>query len=46
MKTEIVAEGVETIIQANALSKRGVTPLQGYLFGPAKPFKEILLTLE
>jgi sensor c-di-GMP phosphodiesterase-like protein len=46
LKTEIVAEGVETVIQANALSKRGVTHLQGYLFGPAKPFKEILLTLE
>jgi sensor c-di-GMP phosphodiesterase-like protein len=46
LKTEIVAEGVETAIQANALTKRGVTSLQGYLFGPAKPFSEILLTLE
>jgi EAL domain-containing protein (putative c-di-GMP-specific phosphodiesterase class I) len=46
LKTEIVAEGVETVIQANALSKRGVTNLQGYLFGPAKPFKDILLTIE
>jgi sensor c-di-GMP phosphodiesterase-like protein len=46
LKTEIVAEGVETTIQANALAKRGVTNLQGYLFGAAKPFRNILLTLE
>jgi c-di-GMP phosphodiesterase len=46
LKTEVVAEGVETAVQANALSKRGVNHLQGYLFGPAKPFQDILLTLE
>jgi sensor c-di-GMP phosphodiesterase-like protein len=46
LKTEVVAKGVETVVQANALSKRGVNHLQGYLFGPAKPFKDILLTLE
>ncbi len=46
LKTEIVAEGVETPVQANALAKRGVNTLQGYLFGPAKPFKDIVLTLE
>jgi sensor c-di-GMP phosphodiesterase-like protein len=46
LKTEVVAEGVETTIQANSLAKRGVHYLQGYLFGPAKPFQDILLTLE
>jgi EAL domain-containing protein (putative c-di-GMP-specific phosphodiesterase class I) len=41
-----VAEGVETIVQAQALSARKVNSLQGYLFSQAKPFSEILAILE
>jgi sensor c-di-GMP phosphodiesterase-like protein len=44
--TDIVAEGVETIVQAQALSARKVNSLQGYLFSQAKPFSEILAILE
>jgi c-di-GMP phosphodiesterase len=41
--TDIVAEGVETLVQAQALSGRNVKNLQGYLFSQAKPFADILL---
>jgi sensor c-di-GMP phosphodiesterase-like protein len=44
--TDIVAEGVETIVQAQALSARKVKSLQGYLFSQAKPFSEILSIVE
>jgi sensor c-di-GMP phosphodiesterase-like protein len=40
--TDIVAEGVETLVQAQALSARNVKNLQGYLFSQAKPFADIL----
>jgi sensor c-di-GMP phosphodiesterase-like protein len=40
--TVIVAEGVETMAQAQALSKRGVQQMQGYLFGPAKSIADIV----
>jgi sensor c-di-GMP phosphodiesterase-like protein len=43
--TEIVAEGVETHIQAQALALGKVQSLQGYLFGQAKPYKEIVAML-
>jgi sensor c-di-GMP phosphodiesterase-like protein len=46
LETEVVAEGVETIVQAQALSKRNVKSLQGYLFSQAKPFAEVLSTVE
>jgi sensor c-di-GMP phosphodiesterase-like protein len=41
--TDIVAEGVETLVQAQALSGRNVKNLQGYLFSQAKPFADILV---
>jgi sensor c-di-GMP phosphodiesterase-like protein len=41
--TDIVAEGVETLVQAQALSTRNVKNLQGYLFSQAKPFSDILV---
>jgi sensor c-di-GMP phosphodiesterase-like protein len=39
---DIVAEGVETSVQAAALTARNVKSLQGYLFSQARPFSEIL----
>jgi sensor c-di-GMP phosphodiesterase-like protein len=44
--TEVVAEGVETITQAQALSTRKVKSLQGYLFSQAVPFSEIIQIVE
>jgi sensor c-di-GMP phosphodiesterase-like protein len=44
--TEVVAEGVETIVQAQALSARKIKSLQGYLFSQAKPFSEIMGIVE
>jgi c-di-GMP phosphodiesterase len=44
--TEIIAEGVETQVQAQALSKHGVNLLQGYLFGPAIPFQDVVKLLD
>jgi c-di-GMP phosphodiesterase len=45
LETDVVAEGVETIVQAQALSSRNVKALQGYLFSQARPFSEILGTV-
>jgi c-di-GMP phosphodiesterase len=45
LQTDVVAEGVETIVQAQALSSRNVKALQGYLFSQARPFSEILGTV-
>jgi c-di-GMP phosphodiesterase len=45
LETDVVAEGVETIVQAQALSTRNVKALQGYLFSQARPFSEILGTV-
>ncbi len=42
---EVVAEGVETLVQAQALSARNVKSLQGYLFSQARPFEEILASI-
>lgn len=45
-KIEIVAEGIETIGQADILKKSGCEYAQGYLFGrpmPAKKFEEFML---
>jgi c-di-GMP phosphodiesterase len=45
LETDVVAEGVETIVQAQALSAHSVKALQGYLFSQAKPFSEIIGTV-
>jgi sensor c-di-GMP phosphodiesterase-like protein len=42
LNTEIVAEGIEGTIQAQALTSRNVRFLQGYLFSQAKPLADIL----
>jgi sensor c-di-GMP phosphodiesterase-like protein len=42
---DIVAEGVETLVQAQALSARNVKNLQGYLFSQARPFSEIVASV-
>ncbi len=39
---EVVVEGVETKVQADALIKAGATHLQGYFFGAAMPLRETL----
>jgi EAL domain-containing protein (putative c-di-GMP-specific phosphodiesterase class I) len=41
----IVAEGVETQVQAQALTHHGVQLLQGFLFSPARPMDEIIAAL-
>jgi sensor c-di-GMP phosphodiesterase-like protein len=46
IKTEIIAEGVETQAQADALAQAGVAELQGYLYGRAEPIEEIVLRLK
>ena len=48
LKTEVVAEGVETEAQALYLRARGVVMAQGFLFAPAlkaKSFKELARAL-
>jgi sensor c-di-GMP phosphodiesterase-like protein len=42
---DVVAEGVETLVQAQALTARNVKSLQGYLFSQARPFSEILSSI-
>ncbi len=42
LNTEIIAEGVEGTIQAQALAARNVRYMQGYLFSQARPHKEIV----
>jgi diguanylate cyclase (GGDEF)-like protein len=42
----IVAEGVETELQAQALAEMGCTYLQGYLFGRPMPLPDVLLPQE
>ncbi len=42
---DVVAEGVETQSQADALSREGCVLMQGYLFGKAKPYHEIVSDL-
>jgi len=37
---QVIAEGVETQVQAELLTKLGCNLLQGYLFNPALPIKE------
>jgi sensor c-di-GMP phosphodiesterase-like protein len=44
--TELIAEGVETIVQADALSQQKVKLLQGYLFGHARPYSDIVEILK
>jgi sensor c-di-GMP phosphodiesterase-like protein len=46
MNTEIIAEGVETQAQADALSRAGVHQIQGYLYGRAEPIEEIAARLK
>ncbi len=46
MKTEIIAEGVETQAQADALCQAGVNQIQGYLYGRAEPIEEIATRLK
>jgi len=42
LQLEVVAEGVETALQAQVLREMGVTYLQGYLYGPAMPAGELV----
>ncbi len=42
---DVVAEGVETQSQADALSREGCVLMQGYLFGKAKPYHEVVSDL-
>jgi EAL domain-containing protein (putative c-di-GMP-specific phosphodiesterase class I) len=42
---EIIVEGVETKVQADALIKCGVTHLQGFYFDAARPIEEIVEAL-
>jgi EAL domain-containing protein (putative c-di-GMP-specific phosphodiesterase class I) len=42
---EVIVEGVETKVQADALIKCGVTHLQGYYFDAARPINEIIESL-
>jgi sensor c-di-GMP phosphodiesterase-like protein len=46
LDVEVIAEGVETPIQAQALAKRGVHQLQGYLFGPGKSLQDSIVLLK
>ena len=41
----VVAEGVETILQAEALLEEGCVSMQGFLFGKPKPFSDIVADL-
>ncbi len=43
--TTIVAEGIETPVQAKAMTHHGVQQLQGFLFSPARPIDEIIAAL-
>ncbi|MBF0234299.1 MAG: EAL domain-containing protein, partial [Desulfamplus sp.] len=43
---EVVAEGVETRIQADFLRARGCTCVQGYLFSPPVPEEKLLELLK
>ena len=42
INTQIIAEGVETQTQADALTRAGVQDLQGYLYGRAEPIDAIV----
>jgi sensor c-di-GMP phosphodiesterase-like protein len=46
IKTEIIAEGVETQAQSDALVKAGVDEMQGYLYGRAEPIEDIAARLK
>ncbi len=39
---EVVAEGVETELQATALQREGCTLIQGYFYGKPKPYADIV----
>jgi diguanylate cyclase (GGDEF)-like protein/PAS domain S-box-containing protein len=39
---KVVAEGVETQLQVNALLQEGCTTMQGYFYGKPKPYSEII----
>ncbi|MGL6627381.1 EAL domain-containing protein [Aeromonas jandaei] len=42
LSLKLVAEGVENEMQANFLQDKGVTYLQGYLFGKPMPLEEVI----
>jgi EAL domain-containing protein (putative c-di-GMP-specific phosphodiesterase class I) len=46
LRTEIVAEGVETLLQARYLRQRGVVHAQGFLFAPALRARSFLALCE
>jgi diguanylate cyclase len=42
LEMEVVAEGVETVNQSNALARLGCDILQGYLLGRPSPFDRLM----
>jgi diguanylate cyclase (GGDEF)-like protein/PAS domain S-box-containing protein len=45
LSMEVIAEGVETVIQRNTLESMGCLLYQGYFFGKPVPLEEFILTL-
>ena len=45
LSMEVIAEGVETVIQRNTLESMGCLLYQGYLFGKPVPVEEFILNL-
>ncbi len=46
LNAEVVVEGVETRMQADALSAAGATHLQGFFFDAARPMSELIAILK
>ena len=46
LQLHVVAEGVETVEQADFLRERGCDELQGYLFSPPVPASDFVRFLE